>query len=32
VLLEMLRRGGAVAAWLRERGVDEAAVRYMLEE
>jgi ATP-dependent Clp protease ATP-binding subunit ClpC len=32
VLLEMLRRGGAVAAWLRERGVDEAAVRYMLGE
>jgi ATP-dependent Clp protease ATP-binding subunit ClpC len=32
VLLEMLLRGGAVAAWLRERGVDEAAVRYMLEE
>jgi ATP-dependent Clp protease ATP-binding subunit ClpC len=32
VLLEMLQRGGAVAAWLRERGVDEAAVRYMLGE
>ena len=30
VLLEILRRGGAVAAWLRERGVDEAAVRRML--
>ena len=32
VLLEILLRGGAVAAWLRERGVDEADVRYMLGE
>ena len=30
LLLEMLARRGAVAAWLRERGVDEAAVRRML--
>ena len=30
LLLAMLQRGGAVAAWLRERGVDEAAVRYLL--
>jgi ATP-dependent Clp protease ATP-binding subunit ClpA len=32
LLLEMLERHGAVAAWLRERGVDEAAVRRMLGE
>jgi hypothetical protein len=32
MLLEILRRGGAVAAWLRERGVNEAAVRHMLGE
>ena len=32
VLLEMLRSGGAVAAWLRERGVDEPALRHMLGE
>jgi ATP-dependent Clp protease ATP-binding subunit ClpC len=32
LLLEILRRGGAVAAWLRERGVDEAAVGRMLGE
>src|SRR3954470_1310840 len=32
VLLELLERDGAVAAWLRERGVDEAAVRGMLGE
>jgi ATP-dependent Clp protease ATP-binding subunit ClpC len=32
VLLEILERRGAVAAWLRERGVDEAAVRGMLGE
>ena len=30
LLLEILDRSGAVAAWLRERGVDEAAVRRML--
>jgi ATP-dependent Clp protease ATP-binding subunit ClpC len=30
LLLEILERRGAVAAWLRERGVDEAAVRRML--
>ena len=30
VLLEILERRGAVAAWLRERGVDEHAVRRML--
>ena len=30
VLLEILGRNGAVAAWLRERGVDEDAVRRML--
>ncbi|WP_028060878.1 Clp protease N-terminal domain-containing protein [Candidatus Solirubrobacter pratensis] len=30
LLLEILQRHGAVAAWLRERGVDEAAVRRML--
>ena len=29
-LLAILRRNGAVAAWLRERGVDEQAVRRML--
>jgi ATP-dependent Clp protease ATP-binding subunit ClpC len=32
VLLQILERDGAVAAWLRERGVDEAAVRRMLGE
>jgi hypothetical protein len=32
LLLEVLDRNGAVAAWLRERGVDEAAVRHMLGE
>jgi ATP-dependent Clp protease ATP-binding subunit ClpC len=32
VLLSILERGGAVAAWLRERGVDEHAVRRMLGE
>jgi ATP-dependent Clp protease ATP-binding subunit ClpC len=32
LLLEILQRGGAVAAWLRERGVDEQAVRRMLGE
>ena len=31
-LLAILERRGAVAAWLRERGVDEAAVRAMLGE
>ena len=30
MLLAILERGGPVAAWLRERGVDEAAVRPML--
>jgi ATP-dependent Clp protease ATP-binding subunit ClpA len=30
LLLEILERRGAVAAWLRERGVDETAVRRML--
>lgn len=30
LLLEVLQRNGAVAAWLRERGVDEQAVRRML--
>ncbi len=30
LLLAMLERGGAMAAWLRERGVDEAAVRRLL--
>jgi ATP-dependent Clp protease ATP-binding subunit ClpC len=30
LLLEILERRGAVAAWLRERGVDEQAVRHML--
>jgi ATP-dependent Clp protease ATP-binding subunit ClpC len=32
LLLAILERRGAVAAWLRERGVDEAAVRAMLGE
>jgi ATP-dependent Clp protease ATP-binding subunit ClpC len=32
VLLGLLARNGAVAAWLRERGVDEDAVRRMLGE
>jgi ATP-dependent Clp protease ATP-binding subunit ClpA len=32
LLLEILERHGAVAAWLRERGVDEASVRRMLGE
>jgi ATP-dependent Clp protease ATP-binding subunit ClpC len=32
LLLEVLARNGAVAAWLRERGVDEDAVRRMLGE
>jgi ATP-dependent Clp protease ATP-binding subunit ClpA len=32
LLLQILERGGAVAAWLRERGVDEHAVRRMLGE
>jgi ATP-dependent Clp protease ATP-binding subunit ClpC len=32
LLLEILERDGAVASWLRERGVDEAAVRRMLGE
>jgi ATP-dependent Clp protease ATP-binding subunit ClpC len=32
LLLEILERRGAVAAWLRERGVDEDAVRRMLGE
>jgi ATP-dependent Clp protease ATP-binding subunit ClpC len=31
-LLQILERDGAVAAWLRERGVDEQAVRRMLGE
>ncbi len=30
LLLAMLERGGPMAAWLRERGVDEAAVRRLL--
>src|SRR4051794_18152374 len=30
LLLHILERGGAVAAWLRERGIDEHAVRRML--
>ena len=30
ILLAILERGGPVAAWLRERGVDEDAVRPML--
>jgi ATP-dependent Clp protease ATP-binding subunit ClpC len=32
LLLQILERDGAVAAWLRERGVDEHAVRRMLGE
>jgi ATP-dependent Clp protease ATP-binding subunit ClpC len=32
ILLDILERDGAVAAWLRERGVDEHAVRRMLGE
>jgi ATP-dependent Clp protease ATP-binding subunit ClpC len=32
LLLQILERDGAVAAWLRERGVDDAAVRRMLGE
>ena len=32
LLLEILERNGAVAAWLRERGVDDDAVRRMLGE
>jgi ATP-dependent Clp protease ATP-binding subunit ClpC len=32
LLLEILERHGAVAAWLRERGIDEDAVRGMLGE
>jgi ATP-dependent Clp protease ATP-binding subunit ClpC len=32
LLLQVLERDGAVAAWLRERGVDEQAVRRMLGE
>jgi ATP-dependent Clp protease ATP-binding subunit ClpC len=32
LLLEILERHGAVAAWLRERGIDEDAVRRMLGE
>jgi len=32
LLLQILEHGGAVAAWLRERGVDEQAVRRMLGE
>ena len=32
LLLQILERDGAVAAWLRERGVDEAAVRRRLGE
>jgi ATP-dependent Clp protease ATP-binding subunit ClpC len=32
ILLQVLERDGAVAAWLRERGVDENAVRRMLGE
>jgi ATP-dependent Clp protease ATP-binding subunit ClpC len=30
LLLAILERGGPIAAWLRERGVDEAAVRRLL--
>ena len=30
LLLAMLERGGPMAAWLRERGVDEAAMRRLL--
>jgi ATP-dependent Clp protease ATP-binding subunit ClpC len=32
LLLQILERDGAVASWLRERGVDETAVRRMLGE
>ena len=32
LLLQILERDGAIASWLRERGVDEAAVRRMLGE
>ena len=32
LLMQVLARDGAVAAWLRERGVDEQAVRRMLGE
>jgi ATP-dependent Clp protease ATP-binding subunit ClpC len=32
LLVQILERDGAVAAWLRERGVDEQAVRRMLGE
>lgn len=32
LLMQVLARDGAVAAWLRERGVDEHAVRRMLGE
>jgi ATP-dependent Clp protease ATP-binding subunit ClpC len=32
LLLQLLERDGAVASWLRERGVDEAAVHRMLGE
>jgi ATP-dependent Clp protease ATP-binding subunit ClpA len=32
LLVEILERGGLVAVWLRERGVDEDAVRRMLGE
>jgi ATP-dependent Clp protease ATP-binding subunit ClpC len=32
LLLQILERDGAVAAWLRERGVDEDAIRRMLGE
>jgi len=32
LLLQILERDGAVASWLRERGVDEQAVRRMLGE
>jgi hypothetical protein len=32
MLLQILQRDGAVAAWLRERGVDEPEIRRMLGE
>ena len=32
LLLQILERDGAVAAWLRERGIDEPAIRRMLGE
>jgi hypothetical protein len=32
MLLQILERDGAVAAWLRERGVDEPEIRRMLGE